>query len=539
MFADTAPPGYVAAAQLDKSPAAHSNRSSPVTVLSPPASLPDTDSPEPSQSEKKKRKSWGQEIPDIPRTLGPRKRAKTDQERQQRNIERIERNRHSAAKSREKQKAEASELRKENQEQKEYILRLEERLRQYEGGSAPSSMPSIPTPTSDQFPHDFPIKVESEPSEFADDRSCYSFYGAPTPQPMSRSISNISSTMSSSTLAPALRISQTDRAPSAHGIRNSATPQVELQRSLGVPHNVSMTKVEGAPHSFDSNKMAPALFPSVPNVSSGSQHSAAVFSTNDQQCPLETSFRWAGRPIPKYSPASATANSLVNILICFQTLLIALTSQVSTKTISTIRKMFSQAERQLVGFSPTSRDQILILMLSLITTPTAKTTATPSSAQQSVFRGRLLRKLVAWSPISAHLLKVAAGRASQRMVSEGRLLDEDPAQVQEWASLMTVSWALHRSLAAMGHSNLSRNDSSSSPYLVDQQDDDENDETMYSEGFRREWIRLQQQAFSSSPHLATDSGMYQNAWSTESGNMSAADLSTLHNKFMTLKGTEL
>ncbi|KAF2771518.1 hypothetical protein EJ03DRAFT_349529 [Teratosphaeria nubilosa] len=54
----------------------------------------------------KKRKSWGQALPEPKTTLPPRKRAKTDDEKEQRRIERIKRNRAAAHNSRERKRQE-------------------------------------------------------------------------------------------------------------------------------------------------------------------------------------------------------------------------------------------------------------------------------------------------------------------------------------------------------------------------------------------------------------------------------------------------
>ncbi|KAG0137737.1 hypothetical protein HOY82DRAFT_647058 [Tuber indicum] len=63
--------------------------------------------------ERKKRKSWGQELP-IPTTnLPPRKRAKTEDEKEQRRIERILRNRAAARSSRERKERQTEALKEE------------------------------------------------------------------------------------------------------------------------------------------------------------------------------------------------------------------------------------------------------------------------------------------------------------------------------------------------------------------------------------------------------------------------------------------
>jgi len=62
----------------------------------------------------KKRKSWGQQLPEPKTTLPPRKRAKTDDEKEQRRIERIKRNRAAAHNSRERKRQETEVLAVEN-----------------------------------------------------------------------------------------------------------------------------------------------------------------------------------------------------------------------------------------------------------------------------------------------------------------------------------------------------------------------------------------------------------------------------------------
>ncbi|KAK2591459.1 transcription factor that binds to CRE motif [Conoideocrella luteorostrata] len=81
----------------------------------------DTPSPgdEDDSSEKKsakKRKSWGQVLPEPKTNLPPRKRAKTDDEKEQRRVERVLRNRRAAQSSRERKRLEVEALERRNQE---------------------------------------------------------------------------------------------------------------------------------------------------------------------------------------------------------------------------------------------------------------------------------------------------------------------------------------------------------------------------------------------------------------------------------------
>lgn len=78
----------------------------------------------------KKRKSWGQALPEPKTTLPPRKRAKTDDEKEQRRIERIKRNRAAAHNSRERKRVEAERLEVENHHLKHKLLSMQKHLLQ-------------------------------------------------------------------------------------------------------------------------------------------------------------------------------------------------------------------------------------------------------------------------------------------------------------------------------------------------------------------------------------------------------------------------
>lgn len=72
-----------------------------------------------SQSDKKpakKRKSWGQVLPEPKTNLPPRKRAKTEDEKEQRRVERVLRNRRAAQSSRERKRLEVEALEQRNKE---------------------------------------------------------------------------------------------------------------------------------------------------------------------------------------------------------------------------------------------------------------------------------------------------------------------------------------------------------------------------------------------------------------------------------------
>ncbi|KAI1391868.1 uncharacterized protein F4822DRAFT_425090 [Hypoxylon trugodes] len=83
-----------------------------------------TPSPAPENSEKKpvkKRKSWGQVLPEPKTNLPPRKRAKTEDEKEQRRVERVLRNRRAAQSSRERKRQEVEALELRNRQLEEQL----------------------------------------------------------------------------------------------------------------------------------------------------------------------------------------------------------------------------------------------------------------------------------------------------------------------------------------------------------------------------------------------------------------------------------
>lgn len=81
--------------------------------------IPESESSPAPTSEKKttkKRKSWGQVLPEPKTNLPPRKRAKTEDEKEQRRVERVLRNRRAAQSSRERKRLEVEALEQRNKE---------------------------------------------------------------------------------------------------------------------------------------------------------------------------------------------------------------------------------------------------------------------------------------------------------------------------------------------------------------------------------------------------------------------------------------
>jgi len=124
-------------------------------------SSPSVSSPSPNAEAKptKKRKSWGQVLPEPKTNLPPRKRAKTEDEKEQRRIERVKRNRLAAHNSRERKRQEYEALQAEKDQMeadlvaaRSLIARMSSELKVYRQkypGEIPESSLDIATPTSD------------------------------------------------------------------------------------------------------------------------------------------------------------------------------------------------------------------------------------------------------------------------------------------------------------------------------------------------------------------------------------------------------
>ncbi|GKU02842.1 transcription factor [Fusarium langsethiae] len=107
-------------------------------------------SPAPEKKTTKKRKSWGQVLPEPKTNLPPRKRAKTEDEKEQRRVERVLRNRRAAQSSRERKRQEVEALEKRNQELEQAVRAAEQanaklmmELEQIRRSGAVSYSPSV------------------------------------------------------------------------------------------------------------------------------------------------------------------------------------------------------------------------------------------------------------------------------------------------------------------------------------------------------------------------------------------------------------
>ncbi|RMZ71628.1 bZIP transcription factor [Pyrenophora seminiperda CCB06] len=135
----------------------------------------------------KKRKSWGQVLPEPKTSLPPRKRAKTEDEKEQRRIERVKRNRLAAHNSRERKRQEYEVLQTEKDEleasmqaYKQKMARMEAELNFYRTkypGEAPNPVFDLATPPSEticpaQIPTSFPSPESMDSMDSPRDSSC-------------------------------------------------------------------------------------------------------------------------------------------------------------------------------------------------------------------------------------------------------------------------------------------------------------------------------------------------------------------------------
>jgi transcriptional activator HAC1 len=139
--------------------------------------------PAPEKKPVKKRKSWGQQLPEPKTNLPPRKRAKTEDEKEQRRVERVLRNRRAAQSSRERKRQEVEALEAEKQaverQNQDLLMRLadaEARCAAYQaelervGGNSSMAVfrgSSAPSPASPE--HNEQFRQTQPPITFSQD----------------------------------------------------------------------------------------------------------------------------------------------------------------------------------------------------------------------------------------------------------------------------------------------------------------------------------------------------------------------------------
>jgi len=369
------------------------------------------DTPTPEKKHVKKRKSWGQQLPEPKTNLPPRKRAKTEDEKEQRRVERVLRNRRAAQSSRERKRLEVEALEAEKRaiERRNHDLELrladmeaknamlQQQIAQMTGGNIPVFKPSSPAP--------HPIEQ---------------FRQSPAPITFSQElfVSRDSHNSSSSNFEQPIS--------EAHG-----SPQPAVQTVNPASISPEMRPVDESPNASSSDM---------------TQHPAAMLC--DLQCQSVEQRPWMN------SPLLSTSTSL------WVTLFLTITSAF-LQPLSQIIKSLKTGS----SLSPTT--SILNLIMWLATTPMSLTTSTSMTSSTTTptartsrhprfsLRLNLLRRLLACSPQLARPL-MDATMGAMRSASERRLLAQNclrggvgahgqsrGANEPSIECLMTLLWATH------------------------------------------------------------------------------------------------
>jgi len=352
------------------------------------------------QANKRKRKAWGQPIPEFKEVIGPRKRAKTAEEKEQRKNERILRNRRAADKSRQRQKAAVVELEAKQIRMEQENAALRSVLAQYQ--SKFGSLPGF------SFPTDAPCQpLDPHPSTNLDVQLApESKYNPLTP--LSFDGNSVSQT--------------TPRTPAL---------------SYGSPMTLSTNH---------SPSLAPTLFPSQDQASTETEHYddlAALVNfdeTGMTQYPAAILCDLQCQPLSKKFRAFQVSHKFnLNLQLLHLMTILTVYKTYSTTMLSLMAGIFHTLVKTL---STPSMDQEFLanhfhLIHTLISTPTSTT------EPAGVFRMKLLSRLLACSPRMARLLMAATDRALQRVVSEEDFASNSQARWM-WASLLTMKWSIIR-----------------------------------------------------------------------------------------------
>lgn len=369
--------------------------------------------PAPEKKPVKKRKSWGQQLPEPKTNLPPRKRAKTEDEKEQRRVERVLRNRRAAQSSRERkrQEVEALEAEKRAIERRNQDLEMrladmeakfhfaQEQIKQLTGGASDgtvkifrsSSVASSPQRV-EPFRQSSPVTFSKELFTSQDSENHLSI----SQQPLAELHQPTPRTVNPASLSPEMR-------PVAESSTNASSSDV-------------------------------------------TQHPAAVLC--DLQCPSQEQRPWTSSRAP-FHP-------LLTMMTCMT---MALTS------ISTFLFPLSQILTCLsTGSSLSPTPSILTLIIWLVTTTASLTTSPPSTNSPTMTRShsqrpkfslriQLLRRLLSSSPCLARPLKDATMEA-MRLASTQQLARDcmngvtvcersdvgmPPPSLE---SLMTLHWAI-------------------------------------------------------------------------------------------------
>lgn len=348
----------------------------------------------PSDPARKKRKAWGQPVPEINKILPPRKRAKTSEEKEQRKNERILRNRRAADKSRQRQKAAVADLEVKTGHIEQENALLRHALAQYQQRFG--VLHDIPTSIST---FSGPSELESAPSPFT--------------------LNDDADTPASSMSYPAYNEDQ-------HPVFAPTAPPSVRQDSPTITPDLNTLDLDDNDNTETSAQTGPN---SLASTSAMTRYPAAILC--DLQCQAETGVSKLLSQ-PSFRLGFSHLLQLLQYLTIFQTF--------STSTLLPMYQIFQILGQKL---ATNSLEQTLLsvqnsfpLIHSLISLPSTPT-------RPAIFRLKLLSRLLACSPRMARLLLAATDRALQQVVSDDAFA-EDPDRRWTWASLTTIKWSILR-----------------------------------------------------------------------------------------------
>jgi transcriptional activator HAC1 len=377
--------------------------------------------PAPEKKPVKKRKSWGQQLPEPKTNLPPRyanklssqpvltltrtrKRAKTEDEKEQRRVERVLRNRRAAQSSRERKRQEVEALEGEKRaiERKNHDLEL--RLADAEAKNLLLQQQIA--------------QITGNMTVFNQSPSSSQYRQSPTPITFSQELFGSREGNNSTTFEP---VSE------AH---------LNLQESIRTVNPASL-----------SPEIRPVAELSNASSSDMTQHPAAMLC--DLQCQSEEQRPWM--------TSTETSTSISTIIACL--LLISAT------TSTFLQPLYQIISSLKTGSSLSPTTSILNMIIWLATTPTSLTISTSTTSSSTTMRARnpafrprfslrmnLLRRLLACSPQLARPL-MDATMGAMRLSSEQQLLardclsggvdacDRSRGQEPLMEGLMTLLWA--------------------------------------------------------------------------------------------------
>jgi len=149
----------------------------------------------------KKRKSWGQVLPEPKTNLPPRKRAKTADEKEQRRIERVKRNRLAAHNSRERKRQEVEALQMRNDQLEAHMQLMQQQIDAYRAQFPDAKVPAVPKLEKMEF--DISSPPPTQPTTTPHNTHMAHFINEmPTPAPFSSPDSLLSTIDSPADTAP-------------------------------------------------------------------------------------------------------------------------------------------------------------------------------------------------------------------------------------------------------------------------------------------------------------------------------------------------